>query len=214
MKRNARNIADGSMLFVEIDDGKAAAVFLDPQYRTGLDKLKFGNEGARQGRRASLPQMRDEMIRFFVEESVRVLRPSGHLFFWLDKFSIVTGHWRGWLPAEGIESVDMISWRKGRIGMGRRARNRTEFCVVLQKLPIRAKGRWTDHSLDDCWIEDVDPTVHPHAKPLQLTQRLIRATTKIGDLVVDPCAGGFGVLDACLATRREFFGCDVTEVSR
>lgn len=219
MNLNARNTTGGARLFAEIEDETAAAVFLDPQYRTNLDKLGYGNEGEGRGkRRADLPQMRDEMIRFFIEESVRVLRPSGHLFFWINKFLVVEATWRKWLPfsveqPEGtLQSVDMITWRKSRPGMGRRSRYRSEFLIVLQKQPIRAAGCWTDHRIDDVWYEAADTTRHPHAKPLQLTQRLIRATTKKGDLVVDPCAGSYSVLDCCIETGRNFFGCDVVDL--
>src|SRR5262249_54003606 len=37
-------------------------VFFDPQHRAVLDKLKFGNEGARQKGRAGLPAMSDERV--------------------------------------------------------------------------------------------------------------------------------------------------------
>jgi len=39
---------------------------------------------------------------------------------------------------------------------------------------------------------------------------LIEATTEKGDLIVDPCAGSFIVLEVCQETRREFMGCDLT----
>jgi len=50
---------------------------------------------------------------------------------------------------------------------------------------------------------------HPHEKPVNLNRRLIEAVTEKGDLVIDPCAGGFGVLKICQATRRKFLGCDL-----
>ena len=51
---------------------------------------------------------------------------------------------------------------------------------------------------------------HPHQKPFFLLRTLIEATTKESDLVVDPCAGSFAVLDACKSTGREFLGVDLT----
>jgi hypothetical protein len=38
----------------------------------------------------------------------------------------------------------------------------------------------------------------------------VEATTEKGDLIVDPCAGSFIVLEVCQETRREFLGCDLT----
>ena len=51
---------------------------------------------------------------------------------------------------------------------------------------------------------------HPHQKPKGLIKALIEATTEPGDLIVDPCAGSFVVLEVCQATKREFIGCDLT----
>ena len=51
---------------------------------------------------------------------------------------------------------------------------------------------------------------HPHQKPKKLIKALIKATTEPGDLIVDPCAGSFIVLDACQEIGREFLGCDLT----
>jgi len=38
---------------------------------------------------------------------------------------------------------------------------------------------------------------------------LIEALTKEGDLVVDPCAGRFGILKICQETKRNFWGTDL-----
>jgi site-specific DNA-methyltransferase (adenine-specific) len=40
-------------------------------------------------------------------------------------------------------------------------------------------------------------------------RRLIASVTRKNDLVVDPCAGGYGVLDACQELGREFLGSDL-----
>ena len=39
---------------------------------------------------------------------------------------------------------------------------------------------------------------------------MILATTDIGDLVCDPAAGGYSVLEACRETDRNFIGGDIT----
>lgn len=208
--RNVRQRMNGVDLLAQLPDGIAALGVFDPQHRNVLDKLALGNEGARQQGRAALPQMRDDDVAFFIEEIERVLRPSGHLMLWIDKFCLAEGHHRRWMRrARSLKVVDVIAWNKLRPGMGRRARCQTEYLVVAQKEPLRAKDIWTDHSIPDSWQEHHDRALHPHAKPHQLTARLIRAVTERGDLVVDPCAGGYGVLDACLATGREFVGCDL-----
>jgi site-specific DNA-methyltransferase (adenine-specific) len=83
--------------------------------------------------------------------------------------------------------------------------------IVLQKPPTLAKKTWTDHGIANRWSEKVDRKLHPHIKPRGLIKRLIGATTNPGDLVVDPCAGSFIVLDICKETNRQFLGCDIRE---
>jgi site-specific DNA-methyltransferase (adenine-specific) len=211
--RNARNRMDGADLLRSLRRSEARAVFLDPQYRGLLDRMRYGNEGrGRERRRATLPQMTDDAIGCFVEESARLLSPSGHLFLWVDKFTLGTGgHLRLVDRGPKLAIVDLIHWNKIRAGMGRRARCTSEYVVVVQKWPLLAKGVWTDHYLLDSWVEGADRSLHPHAKPYQLIERLIRATTRRGDLVVDPCAGSYVVLEACRATGREFVGCDLAK---
>lgn len=207
---NARQQMNGIDLFEALPPRIASLVFLDPQYRTVLDELNFGNEGARQKGRAKLPQMTDSDIAFFVSESARVLHPSGHLALWMDKFTLVEGVFRRWLRrAPSLEVVDMLVWNKLRIGMGRRSRVQTEYLVVAQKAPKKAAGVWTDRGIPDCWGEHHDREVHPHCKPFRLTDRIIRSVTERDDLVIDPCAGGYGVLEACQQSGRIFLGCDL-----
>jgi site-specific DNA-methyltransferase (adenine-specific) len=51
---------------------------------------------------------------------------------------------------------------------------------------------------------------HPHQKPRELIKALVEATTNEKDLVVDPCAGSFIVLEVCRELKREFLGCDLS----
>lgn len=209
VQRNVRNQMSGVAFLRSLRDEEAKIAFCDPQYRGILDQMAYGNEGARQKGRAALPQMDDDTIAFFVEEIERVLKPSGYLFLWLDKFSIASAHHLRFFVRTKFQTVDLITWNKMRIGLGKRARCQTEFLLVAQKKPIQASRTWLDHSIGDSWAEQSDPTIHPHAKPTVLTERLIRSTTKRGDLVIDPCAGGYGVLEVCRRTGRDFAGCDL-----
>jgi len=96
-----------------------------------------------------------------------------------------------------------------RMGMWCRSRRVTEYCVGLQKQPRRAKGVWEIHNIPDTWREPAPTGEHPHRKPLQLQAELIAAVTDEGDLVLDPAAGDFTVMEAARARRRNFLGCDL-----
>lgn len=205
---NTKHLADGLELMSDIKDESIKTAFFDPQYRGVLDKLKYGNEGQARGKaRCSLPQMEENTIIAFIKEIDRVLEKSGHLFLWVDKFHLCEGV-LPWFVDTDLNLVDMIVWDKEKIGMGYRSRRKSEYLVVFQKSPIRAKGVWTDHAIPDVWQEKT-AKVHPHSKPVELQRRLIEATTEKGDVVLDPASGGFSVMEACMLAGRDFVGGDI-----
>ena len=207
-KINYKNKIDGIKLMLNINDEVIKTVFFDPQYRGVLDKLKYGNEGKQRGKaRHELKQMDEETIISFIEEIDRVLIPSGHLFLWVDKFHLCTGV-SDWFKNTKLKLVDMITWDKGKIGMGYRTRRKSEYLIIFQKEPVKAKGYWIDHAIPDVWLEKTDKT-HAHSKPIDLQKRLIEATTNEKDYVLDPAAGGYSVFKACEQCNRNFIGGDI-----
>jgi site-specific DNA-methyltransferase (adenine-specific) len=209
---NTAQRGDSLELLQGLPDDCSALGFFDPQYREVLDKLKYGNEGvSRQRARAALPAMSGDYIDACCREFARVLRPSGYLMRWMDTFALVEGvHLR--IEAELLERVSLIAWDSLSLGMGYRVRARGDYLLILQKPPKKAKSTWSDHSVANRWAEKVDREIrdiHPHAKPIGLIKRLIAATTKPSDLIVDPAAGSFVVMHAGLELGRDFVGCDI-----
>lgn len=198
-------------LLQKIDDNSVKVTFFDPQYRGVMDKLDYGNEGSRQKERAELSQMSEEFIKNCVQQISRVLNTSGYLFLWVDKFHLCQGSHLDWIQDTELQMVDLIVWNKMKMGMGYRSRRVSEYLLILQKKPTLAKVTWWDHSIRDVWDEKIikDKTTHPHQKPTGLVETLINATTKEGDIILDPCAGSFLVYDLCLKTGRNFIGTDI-----
>ena len=93
------------------------------------------------------------------------------------------------------------------MGMGKRSAAGAAIMSPLQTTPVTPKS-WTDHGIPSRWAEKVDRRRHPHIKPTELTSRLIGAVTQPGDLVVDPAAGSFVVLEIAGLLGRRFIGCD------
>lgn len=208
IKINFKNRVDGLTLLHEVLPNSIKTAFFDPQYRGVLDKLKYGNEGVQRGKaRHDLPQMSEKIIVEFILELNRVLQPSGHLFLWVDKFHLCQGVLE-WFEKTDFNLVDMIVWDKDKIGMGYRSRRKSEYLIVLQKKPVRAKDVWKDHSIPDVWIEKTVKT-HPHSKPVNLQKALIEATTSENDYVLDPASGGYSVYEACKLSNRNFIGGDL-----
>lgn len=205
---NSKNTCDGMDLMQQIKSNTIKCVFFDPQYRGVLDKMNYGNEGARQRERHNLTQMSEETIVNFIKQIDNILTPSGHLFLWIDKFHLCENSVGNWLKDTDLNIVDLITWNKQRMGMGYRSRRISEYLMVIQKSPKRVKDVWTIHNIPDVWEEKVDRT-HAHSKPIELQARLIEATTVKGDIIVDPASGSYSVMKSALSVGRRFLGGDL-----
>jgi site-specific DNA-methyltransferase (adenine-specific) len=212
---DAPNVREGQDFLASLPAAGFPLCIFDPQYRGLLDHTRYGNEGERQKGRSLLRQMTEADIRAFLAAIDRVLMPSGHLLLWTDKFHLCTGV-APWFAGTAFETVDLIVWNKKRFGMGYRTRRVSEYLLIVQKAPRRAKGVWTRHDIPDVWDERLPQGSRsgagprpPHAKPIDLQSRLIEALTHEGEIVLDPAAGSYSVLAACRQVNRRFLGCDV-----
>jgi len=206
---NTRLKMEGLEFLSYLPEASIPVAFFDPQYRGVLDKLSYGNEGKNRGkRRYSLVQMDEATIANFIRGIAKALIPSGHLFLWIDKFHLCQG-FKSWADGTQLDVVDLITWDKERFGMGYRSRRVSEYCVVFQKQPRKAKGVWKIHNIPDVWREKTKTREHPHQKPLNLQGKLIAAVSNEGDYVIDPAAGSFSVMEAAYLQGRNFIGCDL-----
>ena len=206
---NTRLRMDGNTLLKALPAETIPVVFFDPQYRGVLDKMKYGNEREGRGRaRSELMQMPASKIAEFVCDIERILIPSGHLFLWADKYHICQGV-VDWTGETKLDIVDLIVWDKQKMGMGYRTRRHSEYLVVMQKQPRRAKGVWKVHNIPDVWGEKINGKSHTHQKPIGLQGELIVAVSNEGDYIVDPAAGSFSVMKSAHIHNRNFIGCDL-----
>ena len=58
-----------------------------------------------------------------------------------------------------------------------------------------------------------ETTGYPTQKPLKLLDRIVRATSDVGSLVVDPFCGSGTTLVAAAAADRRFAGCDIGDLA-
>jgi site-specific DNA-methyltransferase (adenine-specific) len=90
--RNVAQCGDALELLTSLPSTCATLAFFDPQHRAVLDKLKFGNEGARQRERCKLLAMDADYIDACSREIARVLVPGGYCMRWADTFGLGEGH--------------------------------------------------------------------------------------------------------------------------
>jgi DNA modification methylase len=88
-----------------------------------------------------------------------------------------------------------------------------QYNLASQFKPILifSKGKWTrtDRWSDVSQIDSREKEWHDWQQALTEVQTLVGYFSDPGDLVCDPCAGGFTTALACRSLGRRFVGCDV-----
>lgn len=208
---NKRLSLDCLELLKKIPNNSIDCAFFDPQYRSILNKMKYGNEGkTKEISRCSLNQMDDNYISEAIKHIEFALKPSKYLFLWVDKF-ILCENIHDLIKSSNLKIVDLIVWNKDKMGMGYRTRNQAEFLIILQKYPIKAKGTFTIRNIRNVWTEKINKKNHVHEKPYLLLEQLVLATTKENELILDPAAGSFKIMEIAIKHKRNFLGTDINE---
>ena len=79
--------------------------------------------------------------------------------------------------------------------------------LIYSKGTWRKRGRWLD--LLQC--DSKEKEWHPWQQPLEDVESVIRFFSQPGDLVVEPCGGGFTTAVACRNLGRRCIACDINE---
>ena len=202
---NTKQSGEALELLTNLKENSVSLVFFDPQYEPVWNVLS---------RDYPLYSQSDYQILRILEQIERVLKSSSFCLLWVNKTLLGNDRIPLWLlKTPVLKIVDFLVWhKKNSLGLGNWLRSNAEFCFLIQKYPQSGK-LFKNRSFGNVWEENVVPNSkrkHPHQKPRELIKALISATTNEKDLVVDPCAGSFVVLEVCQELKREFLGCDLT----
>jgi len=202
---NIKQAGEALELLTNLENNSVSLVFFDPQY-----------EAVRNVLRTDYPlySQSDYQILRILEQVERILKPSAFCLLWVNKTLLGNDRVPLWLlKTPSLKIVDCLVWhKKNYLGLGNWLRSNAEFCFLIQKSPQSGKV-FKNRSFGNVWEEAVianSKKKHPHQKPKELIKALISATTNERDLIIDPCAGSFVVLEACKELNREFLGCDLT----
>ena len=205
---NAVNEGDGLELLRSLKNEVAQLVIFDPQYKDTKNTAKHVNEHYYKLPHANQDE---QNIKDFVKEIARVLKPSAFLLFWIDDLILIKSNFKQWI-SEPLKVIEILIWKKGKfVGLGiNYFRKNCEYALLIQKEPLKKQVK--DAGIVNVFSEIVDfaKRHNTHEKPYKMTKKIIKQLTNTEDLVVDPCAGSFVVMEACLATNRNFLGVDLT----
>ena len=138
-------------------------------------------------------------------ECFRVLKKNRHLYLFCDQETMFVA--KPAAEAAGFHFWKPLIWDKQKIGMGYHYRSRYELVLFFEK------GK---RKLNDLSIPDIiqAPRIHkgyPAEKPVVISETLIKQSTALGELIVDPFMGSGSVGLAALNLKRQFMGNDLCE---
>lgn len=142
-----------------------------------------------------------------LDEMVRVLKPSGHLFVFCNGESYPLFY----VPIfEQFSHTQSLVWDKGRPGFGRGFRRQHELIIWGRNEEAylledgRARGDVLKHPTISQAVRE-----HPVEKPEALMLDLLTPTTPERGIVLDPFCGSGTVLTAARKLNRHFIGFDL-----
>jgi site-specific DNA-methyltransferase (adenine-specific) len=136
-------------------------------------------------------------------------------YFWCNKAQI-PDYFRAYVDRLGCK-FDILTWHKVNAlpTYSNKYLSDTEYCLYFHK----GKGKTSPQSYDDAktyWFEPINHKDkklygHPTIKPLHMIERLIRNSSKEGDVVLD-CFMGSGTTGvACYNLNRKFIGIEIDD---
>lgn len=137
-------------------------------------------------------------------ELYRVLRRGSHLYLFCDAATMFVAKPLG--EAEGFKFWKPIVWDKKTIGMGYHYRARHEFVLFFEK----GKRRLNDLGVADVIEVPRIRNGYPTEKPVAVADILVKQSSSIGELVIDPFVGAGSTGLAALQNGRRFLGADVS----
>lgn len=186
----------------KIPSGSVDALITDPPY-TGIDKWV--------GHGTSRPRMQWDFEKKDVDlelgrEIYRVLREGAHAFIFVPALTGANERnlacLLSLLKKSGLSFNKLWIWDKVYIGMGYSGRARYEGILFLSKGKKRQPQDLSIADVVSCPLIPASRRRHPTEKPVGLLDKLIRFSTKPGELILDLFAGSCSTGRAALAAGR------------
>lgn len=187
-----------------IPDQSVDAIVTDPPYASTGDAASIMRTS---GGGLSVPketQFYEAWLREQLRAWVRVLKPSGAIWFTID--------WRGAMICDaacgkiGLRPPHVGVWYRGGLGMGYLMR-RVYECFVMIALGDFDRQTMAEPDLWECkWTPSNRSGEHSAEKPIPLMERAINLVSPRGGVILDPFCGSGTTGVAALRQGRTFIG--------
>lgn len=222
MKTNYFKCGDAVHLLQELPSDSVDLIIADPPYNLGKD---YGNN-----RDEKAWNEYEEFTRRWLTEAVRLMKPTGsiyvfmgirfisHLFRMLeDDFKLNLNGWITWHYTQGMGRKRGFSPRHEDILFFTKTDNYT-FNLDEVRIPqkyFRKRNNMSGANPGDVWqfshvhYCSEEREAHPTQKPEALMERMIRASSNNGDLVLDPFVGSGTTCRVANILNRKWIGTDL-----
>lgn len=215
---------DALEVLKKMDSESVDLLIADPPYNLNKD---YGNK--------SDSQSFDEYIKFteaWTKETVRVLKPTGTMYIFMgfrfisylyqileQKNKLKFVNWICWYYTQGIGKKKGFSPRHDDILMFTKTEKYT-FNLDDVRIPqkyYRSRNNMRGANPGDVWEYSHihycqgNRQKHPTQKPEGLIERMVLASSNLGDFVIDPFSGSGTTLRVCQQLKRDCVGIELNE---
>lgn len=189
-------------------DDTAAMIFTDPPYNvnygaTMKDSLRY-HAGTLGGRKIMNDNLGDGFAQFLTDSlSNLMMFNKGAAYVCMSSSELHTLY-SSFVAAGGKWSTFII-WAKNTFTLGR-ADYQRQYEPILYGWSADKKHYWCgDRDQSDVWEynKPIKNDLHPTMKPVELVERAINNSSKVGDIVLDGFGGSGSTLIAAEKTRRK-----------
>lgn len=191
-----------------MSDDMAAMIFTDPPYNVNYgssmkDSIRY-HAGTLGGRKIMNDNLGDGFAQFLTDSLSNLMMFNNGAAYVCMSSSELHTLYSAFIAAGGKWSTFII-WAKNTFTLGR-ADYQRQYEPILYGWGADKKHYWCgDRDQSDVWEynKPVRNDLHPTMKPVELVERAINNSSKIGDIVLDGFGGSGSTLIAAEKTRRK-----------
>ncbi len=219
MKIEPNNIylGDCRKLLKDVPDECVDLVCSDVAYQI-QSRGGSGNMGGywtdQQTRKGKIFKSNDIDISEYIGDLYRVLKDRTHCYLMCNDYNLM--HFLDVIGCSDFHFTKMLVWDKCSKICGRYYMGQKEYIIMLRK--------GGDRPINECGTPDIlsvpippnkrkdkDGLINQTEKPVKLMEVLVRNSTNVGDVVLDPFMGSGTTARACVNLERKYIGFEIDE---
>lgn len=201
-----------------IESSSIDLVVTDPPYlikntNTG-EKSKFSKSFQKMNNEIKQNNLTEGVNLKFCDELLRVCKKP-NIYIFCNKAQIMD--YLDFFVKERGCSFDILIWKKNNAPptFNNKYLTDKEYCLYFRKGGVCHPERYEDAEtvfFSNLNVKDKKQWEHPTIKPLAMIERLIKNSSKEGDLILDPFSGSGTTAIACYRLKRNFVCIEKDEV--